>query len=291
MPTDATRFRSVKFSFRPTEGAFYELFTRAAQNLVRGTELLNELGLPGVDVQSVSERLTEVEHDSDQITHELYRKINSTFITPFDREDIYALGSLLDDVMDHLEAVGNLVYLYGLSELPSLPREMHEMVNVLDQQARLTADAMPRLKSMKNLQDYWIECNRLENEGDIAADFLEELLDIADLDGDLDMDVEGNRASVSIVGGDLGMLVGRDGEVLEALQELVRLAVLRETGERSRLMLDVEGFRAKRREELQQIAASAIASVRESGESARLAPMSPFERKVIHDAVADDTDF
>jgi len=156
----------VKFSFRPTEGAFYELFTRAAQNLVRGTELLNELGLPGVDVQSVSERLTEVEHDSDQITHELYRKINSTFITPFDREDIYALGSLLDDVMDHIEAVGELVYLYGLSELPSLPREMHEMVNVLDQQARLTADAMPRLKSMKNLQDYWIECNRLENEGD-----------------------------------------------------------------------------------------------------------------------------
>ncbi|MFX0591413.1 DUF47 domain-containing protein [Melissospora conviva] len=156
----------MKFSFRPTEGAFYELFTRAAQNLVRGTELLNELGLPGVDVQSVSERLTEVEHDSDQITHELYRKINSTFITPFDREDIYALGSLLDDVMDHIEAVGELVYLYGLSELPSLPREMHEMVNVLDQQARLTADAMPRLKSMKNLQDYWIECNRLENEGD-----------------------------------------------------------------------------------------------------------------------------
>lgn len=127
---------------------------------------------------------------------------------------------------------------------------------------------------------------RLENEGDIAADFLEELLDIADLDGDLDMDVEGNRASVSIVGGDLGMLVGRDGEVLEALQELVRLAVLRETGERSRLMLDVEGFRAKRREELQQIAESAIASVRESGEPARLAPMSPFERKVVHDAVA-----
>ena len=118
----------MKFSFRPTEGAFYELFTRAAQNLVRGTALLNELALPGVDVQSVSERLTEVEHDSDQITHELYKKINSTFITPFDREDIYRLGSLLDDVMDHLEAVGNLLYLYGLTELPALPRELHEMV-------------------------------------------------------------------------------------------------------------------------------------------------------------------
>ncbi|MFC4016887.1 DUF47 domain-containing protein [Micromonospora sp. GCM10011542] len=156
----------MKFSFRPTEGAFYELFTRAAQNLVKGTELLNELALPGVDVQSVSERLTEVEHDSDQITHELYKKINSTFITPFDREDIYRLGSLLDDVMDHLEAVGDLLYLYGLTELPSLPRELHEMVNVLDQQAKLTAEAMPRLKSMKDLEDYWIECNRLENEGD-----------------------------------------------------------------------------------------------------------------------------
>ncbi|KAA1425482.1 KH domain-containing protein [Mumia zhuanghuii] len=127
---------------------------------------------------------------------------------------------------------------------------------------------------------------RLENEGDIAADFLEELLDIADVDGDLDMDVEGNRASVSIVGGDLSMLVGRDGEVLEALQELTRLAVYRETGERSRLMLDVAGFRAQRRAELQQIAADAIATVQASGEPARLVPMSPFERKVVHDAVA-----
>ncbi|HEX6967390.1 MAG TPA: DUF47 family protein [Micromonosporaceae bacterium] len=156
----------MKFSLRPSEGAFYELFTRSAQNLVRGTALLNELALPGVDVESVSQRLKEVEHDSDQIAHELFRKINSTFVTPFDREDIYRLGSLLDDVMDHLEAVGNLLYLYGLTKLPALPREMHEMVNVLDQQAKLTAEAMPRLKSMKDLEDYWIELNRLENEGD-----------------------------------------------------------------------------------------------------------------------------
>jgi predicted phosphate transport protein (TIGR00153 family) len=156
----------VKFSLRPSEGAFYELFTRSAQNLVRGTALLNELALPGVDVQSVSERLKEVEHDSDLITHELFKKINSTFITPFDREDIYRLGSLLDDVMDHLEAVGNLLYLYGLTQLPALPREMLEMVSVLEQQAKLTAEAMPRLKSMKDLEDYWIELNRLENEGD-----------------------------------------------------------------------------------------------------------------------------
>ena len=119
-------------------------------------------------MQTVSERLVEVEHDSDAITHQLYKKINSSFITPFDREDIYRLGSLLDDVMDHLEAVGSLLYLYGLTKLPSLPRELHEIVKVLDQQARLTAEAMPRLKTMKNLEEYWVECNRLENEGDNA---------------------------------------------------------------------------------------------------------------------------
>ena len=158
----------MKFSLRPTEGAFYDYFSRAAENLVRGTALLAELALSGADVQSISERLIEVEHDSDQITHELYNKINSTFVTPFDREDIYRLGSGLDDVMDHLEAVGSLLYLYGLTQLPSLPREMHELVDVLDQQAKLTAQAMPRLKSMKDLKEYWVECNRLENEGDRA---------------------------------------------------------------------------------------------------------------------------
>jgi spoIIIJ-associated protein len=127
---------------------------------------------------------------------------------------------------------------------------------------------------------------RLENEGDIAADYLEELLDIADLDGDLDMDVEGDRASVSIVGADLQQLVGRDGEVLDALQELTRLAVYRETGERSRLMLDVSGFRAEKREHLVALAEKLVAQVKDSGEPASLDPMSPFERKVVHDAVA-----
>ena len=131
------------------------------------------------------------------------------------------------------------------------------------------------------------EAERLEAEGDVAADFLEELLDIADLDGDIDMDVDGDRAAVSIVGGDLKHLVGRDGDVLEALQELTRLAVYRETGERSRLMLDVDGFRAARRAELVEIAQEAIAKVQASGEPAPLEPMSPFERKVVHDAVAD----
>ncbi len=128
--------------------------------------------------------------------------------------------------------------------------------------------------------------DQLEQEGEIAADYLEELLDIADLDGDLDMDVDGDRAAVSIVGADLAQLVGDRGEVLEALQELTRLAVFRETGERSRLMLDVSGFRARKREELERLAEESVASVRESGEPVSLAPMTPFERKVVHDAVA-----
>ncbi len=126
----------------------------------------------------------------------------------------------------------------------------------------------------------------LEQEGDIAADYLEELLDIADVDGDLDMDVEGDRAVVSIVGGDLRQLVGRDGEVLEALQELTRLAVYRETGERSRLMLDIGGYRAQKRAELEKLAAGVAEEVRESGQRSALQPMTPFERKVVHDAVA-----
>jgi spoIIIJ-associated protein len=128
--------------------------------------------------------------------------------------------------------------------------------------------------------------DQLEAEGDIAADYLEELLDIADLDGDLDMDVEGDRAAVSIVGAELSQLVGSDGEVLEALQELTRLAVYRETGERSRLMLDISGFRADRRIQLERLADETVARVKESGEPAPLDPMTPFERKVVHDAVA-----
>jgi spoIIIJ-associated protein len=127
---------------------------------------------------------------------------------------------------------------------------------------------------------------RLENEGDIAADYLEELLDIADLDGDLDMDVDGDRASVSIVGAELQQLVGRDGEVLDALQELTRLAVYRETGERSRLMLDISGYRAGKREELEALAERTVAIVKDTGEPVSLDPMTPFERKVVHDAVA-----
>ena len=132
----------MRIKIRPTDDTFFDYFNRAANNLVKGTALLSELALPGADVPSIGERLVEVEHDSDSITHELYNKINSSFITPFDREDIYRLGSGLDDVMDHLEAIGTFVYLYGLSSLPALPREMLEIVDVLDQQAKVTAEAM-----------------------------------------------------------------------------------------------------------------------------------------------------
>ncbi len=126
----------------------------------------------------------------------------------------------------------------------------------------------------------------LEREGDIAADYLEGLLDIADLDGDIDMDVGGDRALVSIVGGDIEHLVGTNGAVLDALQELTRLAVTRETGDRSRLMLDVAGHRAARRTQLTELGTEAATRAKDSGEAVRLEPMSPFERKVVHDAVA-----
>ena len=127
----------------------------------------------------------------------------------------------------------------------------------------------------------------LEQESEIAADYIEGLLDVADLDGDIDMDVEGERAFVSVVGATLDELVGQRGEVLEALQELTRLAVHRQTGQRTRMMLDVGGYRQRRRTELAQTGRDAADEVKRTGEPKRLWPMNPFERKIVHDAVAD----
>ena len=126
----------------------------------------------------------------------------------------------------------------------------------------------------------------LEQESEIAADYVEGLLDVADLDGDIDMDVEGDRAVVSVVGATLSELVGRNGEVLEALQELTRLAVHRQTGVRTRIMLDVGGYRARRRTELTALGQEAAEDVGRTGVARRLDPMTPFERKIVHDAVA-----
>lgn len=133
------------------------------------------------------------------------------------------------------------------------------------------------------------QAKRLEEEGEIAADYLEELLDIADLDGEIDMDIEHGRATVEIVAeevGSLGRLAGKDGSVLDALQELTRLAVQTRTGERSRLMLDIGGYRATRRAELTVVAEEAIQEVRETGRSVALEPLNAFERKVVHDVVS-----
>ena len=126
----------------------------------------------------------------------------------------------------------------------------------------------------------------LVQEGDIAGDYLERLLDIADVDGDIDMDVEGDRAVVAIVGDGLDALVGPNGATLDALQELTRLAVVQQTGVRSRLMLDIGGWRAKRKVELTEVGTRAAQRALDSGEPVSLAPMTPFERKIVHDAIA-----
>jgi spoIIIJ-associated protein len=130
------------------------------------------------------------------------------------------------------------------------------------------------------------EDDLLVREGDVAGDYLERLLDILDVDGDIDLDVEGDRASVAIVGGNLSTLIGPDGATLEALQELTRLAVAQDTGVRSRLMLDVGGFRAKRRSDLTALAGETAARVAQSRQPERMSAMNPFERKVVHDVIA-----
>ncbi len=149
--------------FRPVDTSFYDLFTQAARHLVGGAELLAEMLSEASDKADVAARMRAAEHEADETTHELVRRVNSTFVTPFDREDIYALGSGLDDVMDMMDEVVDLILLY---EVKVLPAELSQQVEVIQRCAELTADAMPGLQSMKSLEDYWIEINRLENAGD-----------------------------------------------------------------------------------------------------------------------------
>ncbi|HET8717355.1 MAG TPA: DUF47 family protein [Nocardioidaceae bacterium] len=148
---------------RPADTTFYDMFTRAAGHLVDGAALLGELLTPDADRDSVAKRMRDAEHAADETTHEVIRRVNSTFVTPFDREDIYSLASQLDDVMDYMEEAVDLVSLYEVSDLPG---ELAELVEVLQQCAALTAESMPRLQTMKDLDSYWIEINRLENAGD-----------------------------------------------------------------------------------------------------------------------------
>lgn len=153
----------VGLRLRPVDTSFYDLFTKSAQHLVGGAELLAEMLSDDSDKASVAERMRAAEHAADETTHEIVKKVNSTFVTPFDREDIYALGSGLDDVMDMMDEAVDLILLY---EVEALPAELSEQVEVLQRCAELTAAAMPRLQSMQSLDDYWIEINRLENTGD-----------------------------------------------------------------------------------------------------------------------------
>jgi predicted phosphate transport protein (TIGR00153 family) len=153
----------VPLRFRPVDATFYDLFTKLANQLEQGAALLAEMLGDGADRAAIAKRMREEEHLADESTHDIIRRVNQTFVTPFDREDIYALASGLDDVMDFMEEAVDLVLLYEVQELPSA---LAEQVDVIQRCAELTAETMPRLKSMKDLDEYWIEINRLENAGD-----------------------------------------------------------------------------------------------------------------------------
>ena len=153
----------MPFRLRPVDTTFYDLFARSAAHLVDGAALLAEMLGSGNDREAIAQRMRDAEHAADETTHEIVRRVNSTFVTPFDREDIYSLASQLDDVMDYMEEAVDLVLLYEVGELPS---ELAQQVEVIQRCAELTAESMPRLQTMKNLEEYWIEINRLENAGD-----------------------------------------------------------------------------------------------------------------------------
>jgi len=153
----------VRLRFRPVDTAFYDLFTDQAQHLVTGAGLLAEMLSETAVHDDVATRMRAAEHEADETTHALFKRVNSTFVTPFDREDIYRLGSGLDDVMDMMDEVVDLILLY---EVKVLPPELSQQVEVIQRCAELTATAMPQLQSPQTLEEYWIEINRLENAGD-----------------------------------------------------------------------------------------------------------------------------
>ena len=154
----------MRLRLTPQTDVFYDLFTASANNLVDGAHTLHALITgPRQERDALNQQLRDEEHRGDDRTHTILREVNSTFVTPFDREDIYRLASRLDDVMDFFEAAGDLIVLY---ELETLPQEMQQLAHLLVRAAEMTAAAMPRLRSLKNLSDYWIEVNRIENEAD-----------------------------------------------------------------------------------------------------------------------------
>src|SRR5512139_2504773 len=155
---------SVRIRLTPRQTSFYGMFATSGENLVEGARLLKELLGADQDARKdIADKMRGAEHAGDEATHAIMRELNETFVTPFDREDIYRLASSLDDVMDAMEAAVDLVVLYQIGELPA---EVADQVDVLERAAELTAEAMPRLRSMKDLKEYWIELNRLENQAD-----------------------------------------------------------------------------------------------------------------------------
>jgi len=153
----------VALRFRPADTTFYDLFTQSASHLVEGAGLLAEMLGEGNDREVIAKKMRDAEHAADETTHDIVRRVNTTFVTPFDREDIYALASSLDDVMDFMEEAVDLTLLY---EVVELPKELANQVEVIQRCAELTAESMPRLRTMQDLEEYWIEINRLENLGD-----------------------------------------------------------------------------------------------------------------------------
>lgn len=153
----------MRLRLTPRETRYYEMFADSANNVVAGAHLLVDLISDAADRESIADKMRACEHTGDGYTHAIMRRLNESFVTPFDRQDIYRLASHLDDVLDQMEAAVDLVVLY---ELDRLPDEMINQVEVLERAAELTAEAMPRLRSMKHLADYWIEINRLENQAD-----------------------------------------------------------------------------------------------------------------------------
>jgi predicted phosphate transport protein (TIGR00153 family) len=153
----------VRFRITPRDDRFFPMFVESAQNLVAATELLGEFVHVSANRDKLAARLRDHEHAGDAVTHRVIHALNSTFVTPFDREDIYQLATMLDDVMDSIEAAADFAV---LSELETLPVEMSRQVDLLQRAARCTAEAMGRLATMTDLAPYWIEVNRLENEAD-----------------------------------------------------------------------------------------------------------------------------
>jgi predicted phosphate transport protein (TIGR00153 family) len=153
----------VALRIRPADTTFYDLFTQLASHRVVGAELLAEMLGESNDREVIAQKMRDAEHAADETTHDIVRRVNTTFVTPFDREDIYALASSLDDVMDFMEEAVDLTLLY---EVVKLPKELANQVEVIQRCAELTAESMPRLRTMQDLEEYWIEINRLENLGD-----------------------------------------------------------------------------------------------------------------------------